>query len=59
MAGVIIGTDEYKIGVEERMLTKHFGSQYVDYQKRTQRIVPFSILFYMAEISEKGMKMQL
>jgi len=41
------------------MLTIHFGIQYVDYQKRTQRIVPFSILFYMAEISEKGMKMQL
>ena len=45
MAGVIIGTYEYKIGVEERMLTKHFGSKYVDYQKRTPRIVPFCNFF--------------
>jgi len=37
----IVATYEYKIGVEEKMLTNHFHSQYVNYQKTTPRIVPF------------------
>jgi len=41
MAGVAIGCLEYKIAVEERMLTKHFGSLYTNYQKTTPRVVPF------------------
>jgi protein-S-isoprenylcysteine O-methyltransferase Ste14 len=31
----------YRISVEERMLVKELGDEYVQYQKRTRRLVPF------------------
>ena len=30
----------YRIAVEERALVAHFGSSYVDYMKRTKRLIP-------------------
>ena len=30
----------YRIAVEERVLVAHFGSSYVDYMKRTKRLIP-------------------
>ena len=31
----------YRIGVEERALKTEFGQAYVDYAKRTKRLIPF------------------
>jgi protein-S-isoprenylcysteine O-methyltransferase Ste14 len=31
----------YRISVEEKMLVKELGDEYVQYQKRTRRLVPF------------------
>ncbi len=30
-----------RIGVEEKMLSSYFGEQYLDYKKKTKRIIPF------------------
>jgi protein-S-isoprenylcysteine O-methyltransferase Ste14 len=31
----------YRIAVEEKFMVKQFGEEYVDYQKRTKKIIPF------------------
>ena len=31
----------YRIGIEEKMLIEKFGPEYIDYMKRTKRLIPF------------------
>ena len=31
----------YRIGIEEKMLIEKFGSEYIQYMKRTERLIPF------------------
>jgi protein-S-isoprenylcysteine O-methyltransferase Ste14 len=30
-----------RIRIEEKTLTEHFGSEYVEYKKKTKRLIPF------------------
>lgn len=38
---LILPTYLYRIDVEEKMLVEIFGAQYIDYQKRSKKIIPF------------------
>ncbi len=40
MAVPVIAGFIYRISIEERFIIKHLGDTYVDYQKRTKRLIP-------------------
>lgn len=41
VVGAVGGVFIYRIGLEEQTLIEHFGDQYLEYKKRTKRLVPF------------------
>ena len=38
---VIVPLFLYRIGIEEKMLIEKFGSEYMEYMKRTKKLIPF------------------
>ena len=41
VAGAALTAFLIRIRIEEKMLADHFGSQYVEYKKKTKRLIPF------------------